>query len=164
MIIAGPALAKSQTALLPDEETDQTNQMIDDMFGMGQFDDSRTQTLDPDKGSNVQRKPKFLMSKLSNLMRDTKSSANRNRNRGQITGIFGQTQAVGGPGQSFLSNEDPPPAPPTIRKSPSKTGAKPHSPKRRQQSPVQKQRPGMARSTQNLQGIINLKATPTKFD
>ena len=46
--------------------------MIDEMFG--NVDDDR-QVLDAEhSGSGLnQRKPKFLMSKLSNLMRDTKS-------------------------------------------------------------------------------------------
>lgn len=100
------------------------------------------------------------MSKLSNLMRDTKSSAIRNR-RGQVAAPFGQTVIVGGPGPSFLNSDE---QPSSLRKSPTKAGVKPGSPKRRQQSPLQKSRGGLARSTQNLQGIINLKSTPTKFD
>lgn len=133
--------------------------MIDEMFGNPDFDDPRKQTLDPDRyGQHLpSRKPKFLMSKLSNLMRDTKSSANRNRIRGQqVPSPFSQGISIGGPGPTFLSDEQPP----TLRKSPTKTG-KPHSPKRRQQSPLQKSK---TRSAQNLQGIINLKSTPTKFD
>lgn len=63
---------------------DQSVEMIDEMFGGAEFDDQRKQTLEVDRqGQHLpSRKPKFLMSKLSNLMRDTKSSANRNRNRG----------------------------------------------------------------------------------
>jgi len=78
--------SKSMLTLPHEQGYDQSVEMIDEMFGGPEYavDDPRRQTLEVDKhGQHLpSRKPKFLMSKLSNLMRDTKSSANRNRNRG----------------------------------------------------------------------------------
>lgn len=50
-----------------------------------------------DQSQSHSRKPKFLMSKLTNLMRDTKSSAQRNKYRAQVTNPFGQTISIVGP-------------------------------------------------------------------
>lgn len=108
-----------------EEGFDQSIEMIDGMFSGPEYEDPRKQTLEVDKqGQHLpSRKPKFLMSKLSNLMRDTKSSANRNRNRGQqVTSPFGQTLGTGlpGPVPSLGYPDEPVPA---GRKSPTKLGS-----------------------------------------
>ena len=55
-------------------EIDNCVQMIDEMFG------GRLQQEDANDSQQMpSRKPKFLMNKLTNLMRDTKSSAQRNK-------------------------------------------------------------------------------------
>jgi len=62
-----------------EEDADDSIQMIDDMFGANAAEAAGggRQT------SHTYRKPKFLVNKLTNLMRDTKSSAQRNRFRAQ---------------------------------------------------------------------------------
>jgi hypothetical protein len=105
------------------DEIDHSVQMIDDLFGINPIEVSK-------QGSSVTyRKPKFLANKLTNLMRDTKSSAQRNRYRGQISNNFGQGLSIGG---SNLVNPD---EVGVGRKSPAKGGVKPSSPKKRQHSP-----------------------------
>lgn len=53
-------------------EVDKSIQMIDQIFG---------QASQKGLSGNTFRRPKFLQNKLSSLMRDTKSSAQRNRYR-----------------------------------------------------------------------------------
>jgi len=94
-------------------------------------------------------------------MKDTKSSANRNRKRGQFPSPFGPATIPTAVGPGFPQMEDQAP-----KRSPVKAGSKPQSPKRRQRSPAPNSKKGLGSSlsTSNLQSIINLKSTPTKFD
>lgn len=66
-----------------EEEPDSSIQMIDDLFGINPVEVTKQMS------SNTSRKPKFLVNKLTNLMRDTKSSAQRNRYRGQVVNTLG---------------------------------------------------------------------------
>ena len=146
-------------ATFPQEDyADSSIQMIDDMFGANAAESSAGGKQGT---SNTYRKPKFLVNKLSNLMRDTKSSAQRNRYRAQQTNqsYGGQPLSISGP--SFSNMDEVAGA----RRSPGKAAAKPASPKKRHHSPFQKHKYYVTRSSQNLHGIISMKqVAPGKFE
>ena len=101
----------------------------------------------PVAGVKDTRQPKQLMNKFSNLMKATKSSAQRNQNMGKINSNY---QTVDGD-KGILSNDNPKTRSPVKRGkvgSPMRAGLRPKSPSMKNKS----------------QSVINLKSTPNKND